>query len=203
MTDQPTSSNLPLVTFANVAQTLVLDWQMDPDVASRLGQVWSVMRSAPTTSTTSERIVLYEIVRRIAFVTATIRPVLERIPYNWSPSSDNVRLVAALNRLLDHSAEPDLSLQALAKQIGLSGSRLGHLISETTNVGFRTHLQGVRLLHTVRLLSTTTIPCKEIAWRVGFSSTSALDHVFRGWLKTSPREFRKLCFKSRIVHQST
>ena len=100
-------------------------------------------------------------------------------------------LVDVLAVLDERYAEPDLSLGAVARQVGSAPRQLQRVFTEVAKSGFRHELAAVRMRHAAELLQTTPLAVKEIAWRVGYSSPAQLATVFRRHYGLTPTAFRR------------
>jgi AraC-like DNA-binding protein len=92
--------------------------------------------------------------------------------------------------LLERRHHLDLSLADLARQLGLSSSRCGHLVQELYGRSFPALLREVRLNHAVRLLHGSEDSITTIAARTGFRDASYFARVFRAAYGCGPSEFR-------------
>jgi AraC family transcriptional regulator of arabinose operon len=84
-----------------------------------------------------------------------------------------------------------ISAVELAKRVGLSSSRLEHLIKEQTGISLRTHRLYSRMHKAAELLLTTNLRVSEIAYAVGFGAASNFAHEFRRHFKVSATTFRR------------
>jgi AraC family transcriptional regulator of arabinose operon len=83
-----------------------------------------------------------------------------------------------------------MSLDALARLISLSPSRLSHLFRVETGDSVTNVICTMRLREAARLLKTTDQSIARIADEVGFSSPYYFSRQFRSRYEMSPREFR-------------
>ena len=100
-------------------------------------------------------------------------------------------LVDALAVLEERYAEQQLSLSAVARQVASSGRQLQRIFAELAHSTFRQELAAVRTRHAAELLQTTSLPVKNIARRVGYSSGAQLAKVFRRHYSVAPMAFRR------------
>lgn len=98
----------------------------------------------------------------------------------------------ALNIIKSDHPDTNLNLRAIAKRLGLSYSYLSRTLTQETGHDFADQIGGVRVLAAVRLLKNSEWQIKEIAHRVGFSSTRELDRQMRRWFGVTPGTFRSL-----------
>jgi AraC family transcriptional regulator, arabinose operon regulatory protein len=100
----------------------------------------------------------------------------------------DARVVHAL-RAVDKNTH--VSVLTLARQVGLSGSRLEHLIKEQTGRSLREHKHRIRLRKSAELLTTTHWRVSEIAYALGFGHAGSLTHQFRNHFGIPPSVYRR------------
>jgi len=101
------------------------------------------------------------------------------------------RVTRVLGRVIDRFAESSTTLNRAARDERVSACRLAHLLKLHTGATFQQHLHRRRIAEACRLLETTALSVKEIAARVGYSSTTQLDRRFRTAAGTTPRRYRE------------
>ncbi len=112
----------------------------------------------------------------------------ERLPAEW-----NNRLDARIQKVLDAiEAKPfeDHRLPALARDTGLSPSRLAHLFKRETGDSVIQRLIKVRLFEASKLLRLSNSPVSEVAHATGFNSPYYFSRRFRQEYGLSPTVFR-------------
>ena len=97
----------------------------------------------------------------------------------------------ALSCIYQRFQESNLRVEDAAHEVGISPSRLSHLIKAETGFGFMAHLWRTRASHAVDLLMNSRLRIKEISNCVGFSSTTQMDRHFSYIYGRSPRTFRQ------------
>ena len=83
-----------------------------------------------------------------------------------------------------------IALRDVAREVGLSPSRLAHLAKEFTGRSIVQLIHQTRLSHAQKLLQRTTKNCTEIAYEVGFGDQSYFIKHFRRLTGTTPKRFR-------------
>jgi two-component system, response regulator YesN len=84
-----------------------------------------------------------------------------------------------------------LSLAALARQVGMSKYRLSHRFRDTLGVTFRDYLLKVRLERAKVLLSAAgRVSITEVAHDVGFGDLARFDKVFKRYTGFTPSAYR-------------
>lgn len=102
------------------------------------------------------------------------------------------RVLAALRILDRHPWETPFREKELARQTGLSAGHLDRLFLRDLGVTPRAHLQKRRLESAQARLADRTMPIKNIAYDLGFSSPAHFSHWFRQAAGRSPREYRAM-----------
>jgi AraC family transcriptional regulator len=92
--------------------------------------------------------------------------------------------------LHDRLAEPVL-LSDLAKDSGLSGSRLIRVFQEATGETPARYLTRIRMESARQLLEVTDLPVREIARRSGYTQTSQFSRAFRRETGARPLQYRR------------
>lgn len=98
------------------------------------------------------------------------------------------RLEHFLNQHLDN---PELSIELLCAELGISRSQLHRIIKERTNVPVSLYIRKKRLEKAKSLLSTTTLRISEIADAVGINSPTNFSKYFVEEFNVSPTDFRR------------
>jgi AraC family transcriptional regulator of arabinose operon len=101
----------------------------------------------------------------------------------------------------------DFNINALARSISLSPSRLHHLFKADTGTSLVQYLKNRRLHKARELLETTLLNVKEAMNIVGFSDASHFTRDFKSTFGTTPSEYRKhhlrsTCIKELIFHRA-
>jgi AraC-like DNA-binding protein len=151
-----------------------------------------------------------EVARRLALLTVT-SVASERWRHHWMLAIDSActaltcvsnpvreresaidqRVTRVLGRVSDRYAESSTTLNGAARDESVSACRLAHLMKQHTGATFQQHLHRRRIAEARRLLETTALSVKEVAARVGYSSTTQLDRRFRTAAGTTPRRYRE------------
>lgn len=94
-------------------------------------------------------------------------------------------------RLLSGGMREPVRIDALARAIGLSPSRLSHLFKETTGLSIVESLNGMRVRQAALLLRHTDRSASEIALDVGFTNYNHFLKQFRKRYGVNPSTFQK------------
>jgi AraC-like DNA-binding protein len=162
-----------------------------------LTTMWRVLASLPpVTSDSAITRLVFDVVLQLATHVAYARQTL--IEHGVPAPSDslpNGRVVKALNVLLLTHRRPDVSIHHVAHEVGTSATHLSHLLRKTSGLGFRIHLNGLRVLSAVPLLSDNRALISAVSRECGFRSTAVFDRHVRKWLYVSPSRVRRLTTK--------
>ncbi|MCB9497175.1 MAG: helix-turn-helix transcriptional regulator [Fibrobacteria bacterium] len=105
------------------------------------------------------------------------------------PRSRKMELV--LEMVKTHFADPELSLEKLSSQAGLSPRLVATLLKEATGLHFKGALNHLRLEEAGRLLRETRGSISEICFAVGYQNPSHFGRAFRERFGVSPSEWRQ------------
>ncbi|MDO5539234.1 MAG: AraC family transcriptional regulator [Eubacteriales bacterium] len=94
----------------------------------------------------------------------------------------------------------ELSLEIVAKDLGVSKYVLSRVFSGTFHSNFKQYINEQRLNYVSTLLECTDQTITEICMDAGFESQRTFNRVFQEKYKMTPREYRKLC-KNRYLMQ--
>ena len=110
--------------------------------------------------------------------------IRDTVPIDW-------RVVATSRIIQLRFSEPDLRLHVIAKELAVSIEHLCRLLKKDTGSGFNDHLHKRRVEEAKHLLADTPMSVKEVAHRVGYSTTSRLGHHFKRLSGQQPTKFRQ------------
>lgn len=99
----------------------------------------------------------------------------------WPPAVE--RFIAMLPAHLESKAQ----LSVFADRVGLSASRLSHLVTEHVGIPFRVYVLWLRLQSATKTLATGR-PLTEAAHAAGFADSAHLSRVFRRMFGIAPSE---------------
>jgi AraC-like DNA-binding protein len=97
---------------------------------------------------------------------------------------------ARISDFLDRYHHEDATLGRLARELGMSESRLSHVVRAETGCSWRSLLNDRRLRTACRLLKDTECSVGEVALRSGFGDQSHFQRLFKARMGMSPRRWR-------------
>lgn len=95
-----------------------------------------------------------------------------------------------LKYLSDHFAEP-VTLESLARALGVSKSYLSHTFSQRFGANFRTYVNTLRLDYACMLLRSTDRGVTHIAYECGFESQRTFNRAFAQQYGLTPSQYRR------------
>ena len=102
----------------------------------------------------------------------------------------------AMEYVAGHFCDPNISLIAVAKHVGMSSAHFSMTFSQATGRSFINYLTGLRMEKAKELLATTDMLLSSIAMEIGYNEPNYFSHVFRKNEGMTPKEYRQ-------QHQST
>jgi AraC family transcriptional regulator, regulatory protein of adaptative response / methylphosphotriester-DNA alkyltransferase methyltransferase len=108
-----------------------------------------------------------------------------------TPERRSALLAQATIALEAHYAEPELSLDQIARRIATSRRQLQRVFAEVAGTTFRAELNAVRMQHAAELLATSELPVGVIAGRVGHRQPAQFSSAFRRHHGMPPTAFRR------------
>lgn len=108
-----------------------------------------------------------------------------------SKDQNQVDMVSKARMLIRDSLEKELTIQQIAKLLGISYSSFRKLFKEYTGLSPATYQQELRLLRAKELLTTTEFSIKQIAYRLQFESPDYFSAKFKAKMGYKPSELRE------------
>ncbi len=105
--------------------------------------------------------------------------------------AEEAAFVQHFRRLVeDQLTDPDFSVPALCKSMGLSHTQLHRKLKAITGLSAIQLIRQIRLDKAKELLAETELNISEIAYRVGFAHPPALHRACKRWFGAAPSEYR-------------
>ncbi|MBM6901172.1 helix-turn-helix transcriptional regulator, partial [Gemmiger formicilis] len=95
-------------------------------------------------------------------------------------------------RYLSCNFQKPLSLDTVARELGVSKYHLSHIFSSRLHTSFSEYVNFLRLNLARELLLTTDQSILELGLTCGFSSQRTFNRVFQIHMGMSPRQYREL-----------
>lgn len=112
-------------------------------------------------------------------------------PQEQIAESGEYDLIYAIQQFVSsHYADPDISLEMVAKHVYVHPSYVSHIFSDQFRIGFRDYINSLRIKRAKELLTTTNKPIGEICRLIGYSDHSYFNKVFRQREGMTPTAYR-------------
>lgn len=124
------------------------------------------------------------------YLTIVITEILESL--NLKPFAPNaeMNLSQQLLTYIDAHYTEALSLEQVAKALGVSKFYLSHIFSDKLHTSYTAYLSGKRVELSKALLTSTSLSITEIAYESGFSSTRTFFRAFEEFCHLTPKAYR-------------
>ncbi|MNR38689.1 HTH-type transcriptional regulator YesS [compost metagenome] len=111
---------------------------------------------------------------------------------SWRDDQSNYSLIVKIKEYITvNQANPDLSLQHLSDEFGLSPRYVSKLFKETFGEKFVDYLTSIRIEQAKLLLLKSASSIQEIADQVGYTNAISFIRTFKRIVGQTPGEFRK------------
>lgn len=185
-----------LLTFIDCCQTLIGQLALQ-EITPGDPQVQRCLSSPPVAGMPAEQLVIDAVSQRLKVACARMAPPpndcrevgLGRLS-DTSQAFSNDLVARVLNYIQNAHSDSALTASKIALRAGISRWYLGRLLVKSTGYGLRWHLNSVRLAKAERLLMSSRLSVKEIAYNVGYSGSSELSRQMRARTGLTPSEFR-------------
>lgn len=103
--------------------------------------------------------------------------------------SNDDRLMEKIMKVInDNLDSPDLKVEMLAEEVGLSRAQLHRRMKEMTGISTGEFIRNIRLKKAAELLSEKKVNISQVAYMLGFSSQTHFSTAFRKFYGISPTE---------------
>ena len=96
----------------------------------------------------------------------------------------------AQNMVVDRYMEPDLSLDTVCSELGVSNSYFSSVFKKETGKSFISYLTDYRMDHAANLILETNEKSYKIAEQVGYQDANYFSYVFKKRFGMSPSKYR-------------
>lgn len=101
-------------------------------------------------------------------------------------------LTSQIAQTIAESFTEAVSLDWLAKRLGISKYHLSHVFAKAMGTNFRDYINSFRLDYALQLIRSTEKSMNEIAFATGFESQRSFNRVFRKKYGVPPIQFRRV-----------
>ncbi|MDM8174488.1 AraC family transcriptional regulator [Olivibacter sp. 47] len=89
----------------------------------------------------------------------------------------------------EHIANPSLSVEMIASEIGISRVHLHRKLKELTHLTTKDLIKSIRLKQAAALLSSKKLTVSEVAYAVGYNDVNSFSLAFKTLYGLVPKEF--------------
>ena len=126
----------------------------------------------------------------IQVILARSMPLFELTPRENFESDDIVYRVVCY---IAKNYREDISLDVMARELGISKYVLSRVFSATFHTNFNQYLNEQRLNYAVSLFEHTDMSITDVCLEAGFQSQRTFNRVFLDKFKVTPREYKNQC----------
>ena len=102
-------------------------------------------------------------------------------------------VLEAMDYIGEHYNDPDISLAAVARHLGLSESHLSHIFKKETDYTLLNYLTRCRIQKAMELLRDCRVKVYEAAEQVGYRDVTHFSATFKKVAGVSPSEYQDTC----------
>jgi DNA-binding response OmpR family regulator len=104
--------------------------------------------------------------------------------------SANELLMDRIMRIINENiSNPDLTVEMLSAEVGMSRVHLHRKLKELTNQSSRDFIRNIRLTQAASLMQNKNLSISDVAYAVGFSTLSHFSSSFKEFYGMSPKEY--------------
>lgn len=123
----------------------------------------------------------------ISFIICTVYAKSRQLPYKNNPDASNIIFAMKFMRQNLHQ---DLKMENVAEKANMGYSKFRKQFKVYTGFSPAQYFLRLKMERAKDYLISSSLPCKEIAFRLGFDSTSYFNKMFRQYQGQSPGEYR-------------
>lgn len=125
--------------------------------------------------------------------------VLASSAFTKTEKSVESKRIHKVKEFINENHSRDLTLDEIASEIGMSPSALSRFFKEKTGKTMTDYILSIRLGDAARSLIDTSMNISEICYASGFNNLSNFNRLFRRSKGMSPKEFRQMYKKHKII----
>lgn len=134
----------------------------------------------------------------VQIILARSMPCFELLPREHFESGD---LIYKIVMYMAKNFKEEISLDSMAKELGVSKYVLSRVFSSTFHTNFNQYLNEQRLNQAVSLLEYTDYSMTDICLEAGFQSQRTFNRVFQERFKKTPREYKNEFIEKKVLYQ--
>lgn len=130
-------------------------------------------------------------VRLMEYLKSFVETCYDAIAFHQEFQSSTYPYVDMVIKAVHDFSNKDISLKTLAAQLDMHPSYLGNIFHQQTGYYFNDYLNEERLKYAAELMNTTSLKMKDIVDKVGFSSQTYFNRLFKRKFGMSPLSYRR------------
>ncbi|MFV0505715.1 MAG: two-component regulator propeller domain-containing protein [Bacteroidales bacterium] len=107
---------------------------------------------------------------------------------NLKPKDEEI-LEKVTQYIENNLSEQNLTVDIIAKEIGMSRVQLYRKLKETTNISASDFIRNTKMKYAAEILKTKKISVSELAYKLGYSSPSYFSKSFKAYYGVSPKTY--------------
>ena len=132
---------------------------------------------------------LVDNVRRIRGKYSGAQGQKEKIEQIQVKGNNDALMERVMKYINDHLADPELSVERLTEEVGISRAQLHRKLKEIAGVSAGEFIRNIRLEQAARLIAEGQINITQVAYSVGFNNQTHFSTVFKKHYGMSPSEY--------------
>ena len=104
-------------------------------------------------------------------------------------SADEALIAKIMKIINENLADPNLNVETLASEVGLSRVHLHRKLKELTNLSTRDFIKNIRMQQAAELLKEKKLTISEVAYATGYSNLSHFSSTFKDTYGVTPKEY--------------
>lgn len=132
------------------------------------------------------------------FLTCLMIELAEQLQDSESGAAMDPRLAELLEWTRLHALEPDISVESVAARMGYNKDYLSRMFKRRFGSGLLSYIHHIKLDAAKKLLSTTNLHVKEVAFGVGIEDEKQFSKWFKRMSGLSPTSYRHAFARTRL-----
>ena len=103
--------------------------------------------------------------------------------------NNDVLMERIMKSINDHLGDPDLNMEVMTQEVGISRAQLHRKMKEITGLSTTEFIRNLRLEQAARLIREKKINITQVAYSVGFNNQTHFSTVFKKHFGMTPTEY--------------
>ncbi|MBR5157607.1 MAG: helix-turn-helix transcriptional regulator [Clostridia bacterium] len=101
------------------------------------------------------------------------------------------KITSDIMKYIEENYNRDISLTDISEYFCISAGHISRIFKRDIGIGFKEHLDNIRIEEAKKLLSTTSITINRIAEKIGYNHARSFIRTFKNRTGYSPKEYRE------------